>query len=67
MPVQRFRSFQDAEDALWERGDDPAHLRSVSWVWAVADELCPPRRRPGVRRYRSIADAQRAWDEDPRS
>ena len=59
MPVQKFRSFEDAEDALWGRSGDPAHLKRVAWVWAFSQKLRPMRARPGVRRFRSFEDAQR--------
>ncbi len=59
MPVQRFRSFEAAREALWGEAGDPEHLRRVRWLWAFADRLCARRFPPGVYRYRSIDEAQR--------
>ncbi len=58
MPVQRFRSFEEAKDALWGTLGDPAYLRRVAWLWAFSDRICPPKLRAGVRRYRSITDTK---------
>jgi len=65
MPVQKFRSFDEAREALWGDPGDPAHLRRVAWLWAFADRLYPRRFPHGVYRYTSIeeADLQRqAWE-----
>lgn len=60
MPVQKFRDLDSAREALWRRPDDPGSLRRAAWLWAFSARLCPPRIPPGVQRYRSIEDAQRA-------
>lgn len=65
MPLQRFRSFEEARAALWGRTSDPAYLRRMAWVWAFSQKLCPSHLKPGVRRYRSLEEAQRereAWE-----
>ncbi|MBI5240308.1 MAG: hypothetical protein HY926_07525 [Elusimicrobia bacterium] len=59
MPVQRFRSFEAAREALWGRLDDPGYLRRVAWLWAFSERLLRARPRPGVRRFRSLQEAQR--------
>jgi hypothetical protein len=58
MPVQKFRSFEDAKEALWGRIGDPEHLKRVAWLWAFSQRLRPARPRPGLRRYRSSQEAQ---------
>ena len=65
MPVQRFKSFEEAREALWGDAGDPAYLRRLAWLWAFADRLYPRRFRRGVYRFRSIDEADRqrqAWD-----
>lgn len=59
MPLERFRSFEQAKDALWGRLGEPGHLRRVAWLWAFSQRLRPAQPRPGVRRYHSIEEAQR--------
>jgi hypothetical protein len=62
MPVQKYRSVEDMPDvALLHDAGDPAIPRRIRHLWAMADTLlspvgtCIPR---GVRKYRSIEDAQ---------
>ena len=65
MPVQRFRSFEEAREALWGDPGDPEYLRQISWLWAFADRLYPRRFPRGVYRYTSIEEANRhreAWE-----
>jgi hypothetical protein len=65
MPVRKFRSFDEAREALWGEPGDPTHLRRVAWLWAFSDRLYPRRFPRGVYRFRSIeeADAQRRqWE-----
>jgi len=59
MPVQKFRSFEEARAALWTQpGSEQtiATLRSLLNLW---NRLRPMRFRPGVYRYRSIDEAAR--------
>lgn len=65
MPVQKFRSFEEAREALWGEAGDPRHLRRVAWLWAFSDLLRPVRFPRGVHRYASIEEAGRereAWE-----
>ncbi|MBI5211305.1 MAG: hypothetical protein HY927_15130 [Elusimicrobia bacterium] len=60
MPVERFRSFDEAREALWGRGDDSSSLRRAAALWAFSERLCPRRVPSGVHRYRSMGEAQAA-------
>jgi hypothetical protein len=65
MPVQKFRSFDEAREALWGDSGDPAYFRRIAWLWAFADRLYPRRYPAGVHRFTSIdeADLQRqSWE-----
>ena len=57
MPVQRFRTFDEAARGLWLDLDDPRLPHRIRTVWARARRLAPAVRRRGLRRYRSVADA----------
>lgn len=63
MPVERFRSFEEAREALWGEPGDPAYLRQIAWLWAFAARVAPRRYPRGVHRYESIDAANRARDE----
>ncbi len=66
MPVRKFRSLEEMEDALWREAGDPALQRAIARVWAFADQTCPRRFPPGVYRHRSAAEADRQrdlWEE----
>lgn len=65
MGVTRFRTFQEAEEALWREPGDPATLRVVSGLLRFARRLGPSGAPRGVRKYRTVEDADRdrqAWE-----
>jgi hypothetical protein len=56
MPVQRFRTFDEAARALWMDRDDPQLPNRIRIVWSRARRLAPGDGRRGLRRYRSVLD-----------
>ncbi len=68
MPVQKFRSFEQAERALWTVGGSKENLSRLEWLYGLwsALRLQPPFR--GLHRYRSLQEAnaaRSAWQNDP--
>ena len=56
MPIQKFRTFEEARRALWTAAGAPVILERMRRL----GELARPRpARPGVFRYRSIEEAKR--------
>ncbi|HEV3457178.1 MAG TPA: hypothetical protein VHG32_11515 [Thermoanaerobaculia bacterium] len=66
MPVRKFRSLEEMEDARWHEPGDPALWQAIDRVWRFAAETCPMRFPPGVYHHRSIEEAKQQrelWDE----
>lgn len=58
VPVQKFRSFDDATRALATQPAEPDTIAArVASLWALSSALTSPLGFRGVRKYRSIEDA----------
>ncbi len=57
MPVYPFKSFDEAQKALWNFNPDDAYYRRVAQLFELAFRLSPPRCRRGVFPFRSIEEA----------
>jgi len=55
MPVEKFRTFDDARRALWLPSGDPRILERLARLAARARVLPRPR---GVTRFRTLAEAK---------
>jgi hypothetical protein len=65
MPVQKFRTVEDAERALVAAGRDTDGLTladRIARLWAFSAKLTPPLGFRGVRKYASLEEA----DDDRR-
>ena len=70
MPVYRFRDFEEARRALWSDANAPDLADRIRRLWAFAARLVPRRVPSGVRKFRSIEEANRdraAWGSAPPS
>ena len=63
MPVQKFRSIADMPDPPRRLPGDPALYRAIATVWASSRAANPRRFRPGVYKYRSIEEMNRAQEQ----
>ena len=63
MPVRRFRSVEQMENAVWLAVDDPRLPRTIAQVWATASRMAPRRFPPGVYKHASIEDLNRLESE----
>jgi hypothetical protein len=58
MAIHRFHDPEDARRALWTSSDDPGLPGRMRRLWSFALRLSRPVPPRGVRRYRSIEEAQ---------
>ncbi len=63
MPVLKFRSFEEADRALWRRPYDPENLRILASITTTLRKLGGWTLPKGVFKYRSIEEADAAWEE----
>ena len=58
MPIQKFRSFEEASRALLRGEDDTALAVRVAALWAFSARLAPQLGFRGVRKYASVEEAE---------
>lgn len=63
MGLQRFRDFEEARRALWSGREDPGLASRIRSLWAFARRLAPGAAPRGIRRFRTLEDANRHRDE----
>ncbi len=59
MPIYKYRSFEEAERALWNFNPDTEYYRQVSQLFDLAFRLSPLKNTPGIFKFKSIDDAGR--------
>jgi len=62
MPVQKFRSLDEARKALWSEGGSPENLRRLRFSYEFWSRVHPRQFPRGVWKYRSLQEANRAED-----
>jgi hypothetical protein len=62
MPIYKFRSIEEMDAQSWRHPSDPELYRAISFVWNLAHRTNPRRFSPGVCKYRSIEEMNRADD-----
>lgn len=59
MPIRKFRTLEEAEQALWRKPFDPVNLRITASVTTTAMKLAGVSLPKGVFKYRSLEEADR--------
>ncbi len=57
MPVQKFRTFEEARVALWSSPDDPKLPDRIRRWWCVCARFSRTHAPRGVRKFRTIEEA----------
>ncbi len=63
MPVYKYKSFKEAEKALWNFNPDEAYYKRVADLWEFADKLNPIKYPRGVFKFRNIQEANKHREE----
>jgi len=63
MPVQKFRSIADMPDPPRRQPGDPALYKAIATVWESSRRANPRRFPPGVYKFRSIEEMNRAQEQ----
>lgn len=59
MPVYKYKTFEDAQKALWNFNPDEAYYDKIAELWEFANKLSPIKYPKGIFKYKSIEDANR--------
>jgi hypothetical protein len=63
MPVQKFKTFEEAEKALWKFHPDAAYYDRIAELWDFANKLNPISYPKGIFKFRTIEEANKHRDE----
>ena len=63
MPVQKFKTFEEAEKALWNFHPDEAYYARVAELWDFANKLNPISYPQGIFKFRTIEEANKHREE----
>ena len=67
MPIYKYKTFEEAQKALWNFHPDADYFKQVAELWDTADKLCPISYPRGIFKYRSINEAnkqRKKWEID---
>ena len=56
MGIVKFRTFEEAEQALWTFAPDHAYFDRIRELFDVAQRLCPIVPKPGIQKFRNIEE-----------
>jgi len=63
MPVFKFKTFEDAEKALWHDSPDEHYFQGVSDFFNFVDKLHPIRYKSGIFKFKTLSEANAHRDE----
>ena len=63
MPVQKFKTFEEAEKALMNFKPDDAYLARVGELWDFANKLNPIYFPKGIFKFKTIEEANKHREE----
>ncbi|MDZ7401156.1 MAG: hypothetical protein ONB37_13425 [candidate division KSB1 bacterium] len=59
MPIYKYKTFEEAEQALWNFNPDEKYLQRVEELWEFANQLNPIVYPRGIFKFKTIEEANR--------
>ena len=59
MPIYKYKTIEEADMSSWCFDPDPEYYQRVAQLWALGDALSPYRYPSGLKKFRSIEEANR--------
>jgi hypothetical protein len=63
MPVYKYKTFEQADKALWNFNPDEEYYKQVAELWRFANKLSPITYPKGIFKFRSIEEANKQRQE----
>lgn len=63
MSIQKFKTFNDAEKALWCFKPDKEYYNQVIELFEFANQICPPEFPHGIFKYKTMEEANKQKEE----
>ena len=63
MPIRKFRSVDEMPEGIWRQPGDPELYRVIRSLWDAGRRMRPRSFAPGLRRYASIEEMDRAQQD----
>jgi len=63
MPVYKYKTFEEAEQALWNYHPDEAYYKRVAELWEFANKLNPITYPKGIFKFKTIEEANKHRDK----
>ena len=63
MPIYKYKTFKEAERALWNFHPDEAYYGKVAELWEFANKLSPIKYPKGIFKFKSIKEANKHREE----
>lgn len=57
MPIYKYKSFEEAEQALWNFHPDETYFRKVADLWHLANKFLPFSYPKGIFKFQSMEEA----------
>ena len=59
MPIYKYRTFEEAEKALWNFHPDESYFTKVAELWNFANKLSPIIYPEGIFKFKNIKEANK--------